>query len=109
MKKGGVYLIIKQKTLLPILLVLKDDITINNSGVKIYPNPSPDIINIELTEQLNILTSIELLDLSGKILLSTEFKLEGYQLDLSGYDSGMYILVIRNNHITSTHSIVKVQ
>jgi hypothetical protein len=65
-----------------------------------YPNPTRDIINIELN---NTTThgdvQVKIIDLSGEILMDKEmeYSINSVQLDLSGLKTGMYIIQVQNN------------
>jgi len=71
------------------------------SSIKIYPNPSSDIIYIKGTEKDLEATVTDLL---GKLLLS-EFIT--YELDISSLEKGTYILNLTDGINTSTHKIIK--
>ena len=58
-----------------------------------FPNPTDRFLNFKTTER----TSVQLIDLTGRILL-TDIKTNGSlkQLDLGNLDSGVYILLTSN-------------
>ena len=62
------------------------------SNIKIYPNPTSDIIHFEgLT--LNEFTLINIYDVQGKLILSREIKEQGV-IDISEFNNGIYIIKI---------------
>lgn len=61
----------------------------DNDEIKIYPNPSKGIINIEATVSINQIT---ILDLSGKIVLSAYTNNSIVKLDISDLPKGIYII-----------------
>jgi len=65
-------------------------------GLKLFPNPASDQLNIEYENQnySNILVSFY--DLSGKLMLSTYTS--GEPLNISSLNNGMYVLRIENAH-----------
>ena len=67
----------------------------NNTAIKIYPNPVNDILNIKLDRLLSEF-SIDILDVSGKVIFSSYKFLNNdlVSLDLSHLSSSMYMLVI---------------
>jgi hypothetical protein len=71
----------------------------NKIGITIFPNPTLDIIQIKF-EKVNENNVLELYSVDGKLLLtknaSTDIQL---QLDLSAYNSGTYILKIKNKKV----------
>ena len=66
-----------------------------NNFINIFPNPFNDKIHIELTEELTS-KKIELVDLSGKVCLTEETKKDSFDLDLSGFKSGVYFVRIES-------------
>ena len=57
---------------------------------KFYPNPTQDIVNIETSENVDL---IYLTDLSGKLLQEVSFKLDRKKsISLASYPSGIYLL-----------------
>jgi hypothetical protein len=83
--------------------------TFGELNTKVYPNPTNDIINIEVEGNNETLVSdIQICDLQGKIILSLSPTIEHiYSLDLSGLDSGLYILKINLGHYFVTYKIIK--
>lgn len=59
-----------------------------DSAIKIFPNPTYGMVTIMSEESV---LSAQLINMNGKILLSTTEK----ELNLSGFDSGVYILKIQ--------------
>ncbi|NOQ26730.1 MAG: T9SS type A sorting domain-containing protein [Bacteroidales bacterium] len=67
--------------------------------IKIYPNPTSDKIFIEIDYEFDNL-KIEILSISGQVLLSKEMESHGItkeELDLSSYPKGVYFVRIYNN------------
>jgi hypothetical protein len=63
----------------------------------VYPNPTSGIVQIDYKDVL--VTSLELVDLSGRLLkqIPLEDKLDNtYSLDMSGYSSGVYFIKLWN-------------
>jgi hypothetical protein len=98
------------------------------SHLKIYPNPASDILTIEFPEYLISATSLssfhvktvryqwssttlEAYDLSGRLVLKKEIpkREEKIQIDISGWQKGMYLfrLVYGNSMVASEKVIVK--
>jgi len=73
--------------------------------VRIYPNPSGDLINIE-TGQSGPLW-IEITSLNGQQILSVEMEGTNHQIDLSPFESGVYFITIRSKDFVTTRKIVK--
>ncbi len=66
--------------------------------VKLYPNPTNNLINIELnTERISGLVNIEILDVSGKKVLVTQEKAASLiRLNVSGLNPGNYFVRMYN-------------
>ena len=63
----------------------------------IYPNPANDIVTIDITSQKNISVTINLLNISGEIILSKEINTtsgiaQTVSLDIKNLSSGTYII-----------------
>ncbi len=61
----------------------------------IFPNPTPDIIACSLDNGLELPLEIILSDIHGKILQYSKMTTKRYELNLSGFPSGYYLLTIR--------------
>ncbi len=73
--------------------------TIENSeieltSISVHPNPSKDIITIELFNNDEELSKIQVYNLTGKEMKSLELNGKKYQVDLTGLSQGTYLLHI---------------
>jgi uncharacterized repeat protein (TIGR01451 family) len=76
----------------------------NNIGnLKIYPNPSKGMINID--SDLDI-KEVSVFDISGKRVFTSEPNYGLNQIDLSGCETGTYILTIRTDSGVSNSKII---
>ena len=66
----------------------------------IYPNPTSDYVYLS---GINRDSKATVYDITGKLLLSTIEK----KIDLSSYPNGLYIVNMRSNNKSITHSIIK--
>ena len=74
------------------------------SSLKIYPNPSTGIYNIVIDGN----TTIEAYDFVGKQILHKKIISGTSQLDISNYNSGIYLLKVTNeNNQSKTVKVVK--
>jgi len=71
--------------------------------ISIYPNPVNDLLNIKHHESE---ISFELMDLSGKIILSGDLP-NGKALDLSAIQQGLYYLKIQSGNLRLVEKVVK--
>ena len=71
-------------------------------ALNIYPNPTNNIVNLEVSEKLR---SIKLFDLAGKVVKT--FKPENTQLDVSNLNAGIYFLEIANAEKKAMLKLIK--
>lgn len=81
---------------------------IDKKEIKIYPNPTTDILNIKITN-FNRDNSLRIgfFDLSGRLLINKMASEETTTLDISPYSSGIYILKLQGKEICSDWKIIK--
>jgi len=78
----------------------------NNGLIKIYPNPTQNVLNIEL-EQIELPCTITLKDLQGRVVYSAEANSQKLELDLSSYESGIYLIGITNDNFFRELKVVR--
>jgi len=74
-------------------------------AVSVFPNPSSDLINIEI-EGANG-GCVELLDLTGKVIARKELQSNTTTVDLSNTARGIYLLRVESKGLVKTVKIVK--
>jgi PKD repeat protein len=73
--------------------------------IKMYPNPSTGIVNIQLDSD-NGEVSMKIADTKGSQLMSSTFnQAQNYQLDLSDFAEGVYYITLSNSNGTITNKI----
>ena len=80
-----------------IRMIFGNNVNVNESqmsSLELFPNPANDIININLKN--NISSNYEILDISGKVLLSDSF-LNETQVNSSVLKNGIYIIRVVND------------
>jgi hypothetical protein len=79
-----------------------DAVGISNNAIftqiSLYPNPASNTIHVRLPESRNENTQIDIISLTGQVLLQLE-KSESHQYsaDISGLTPGVYLLTVKNN------------
>lgn len=68
-------------------------------GLKIFPNPTTDILLIDFGINNNSYNIISIYDIQGQKLMTKQTTLNSISVDVSDYKTGLYILLI-NNTIT---------
>jgi hypothetical protein len=76
-----------------------------NSPLHLYPNPTNSILHIET--EISGQKSIELLNLNGQLLLRTLVTETNFQLDLSSFQKGVYLITIRSKNFVTTKKVLK--
>jgi hypothetical protein len=82
---------------------------VDNQGLIIAPNPSTGIFTISSTNSLGKV-SMHVFDIRGRIILSqtdVDFNSDDKTIDLSGCESGMYILKIIGSDFDSSYKLIK--
>ena len=82
-------------------------ITDNGTKIKVYPNPSSDILTIEFLENLKIDT-FKIFDIKGSLIRTYEVK-EKNKIEVKNLETGiyMYYAIIKNNQNLSGKIIIK--
>ena len=72
------------------------------SDIKIYPNPTNNIINISSKSTMN---SIALYDIYGKLMIKQNT--ETASIDISTFSNGVYFLEIYSNNTKEVKKVIK--
>jgi hypothetical protein len=84
-----------------------DGINENNSlNIIVSPNPSTDKFNVRLSDS-NAEHIINVYDLSGKLIYNFKSTYKQFSIDMTSYESGIYILEVKNEQFVSKTQIVK--
>jgi subtilisin-like proprotein convertase family protein len=80
---------------------------LSNSPVSIYPNPTNNIINVDLGSNKNI-ENVTLLDVQGKLIYQNKnLKEQKITIDLNDESEGIYILKIQYTNEVKNFKVVK--
>lgn len=74
--------------------------------VSVYPNPAQDVLTIRL-EDVNHIASIELLDVSGKVILTLSATQSMTQVPLQELSRGVYVCRISQDRRTAIRKVIK--
>ena len=73
--------------------------TLNADYVKVYPNPTSNLLYVESYQEVNSKISYQLFDATGKLVLSKEENLQAgsnkITFDMQSYAAGAYYLMIK--------------
>jgi len=81
---------------------IKEELVAN---IKLFPNPATYEINFDLGEE--IATSIEIIDMRGRILKVVDHESSSGSIDISDINNGIYLFKYVTNNKTKTKMIVK--
>lgn len=94
----------------PYIDVSVNDITAFND-IKLYPNPSDDMVTVELTNKGDNEANISISNIMGQVVFTKNSVLSSgrnnIQLNVSSLPSGTYIVHIRTDHKQSTLKFIK--
>lgn len=76
------------------------------SSINIYPNPTKDIINIDLGQNMSVI-KMSLVSVDGKEIFVRDVNNQYLSIDLSSYPQGLYILNFSDGQNKSHHRIIK--
>ncbi|MDQ3071990.1 MAG: T9SS type A sorting domain-containing protein, partial [Bacteroidota bacterium] len=78
-------------------------------GFNIYPNPAAATLNVSLNETAAAQVNVEVLDLTGRILMSSVVNAEGnvFTVNVETLPAGAYIIAITQDGTRSHHRFVK--
>ena len=66
------------------------------ASVNIYPNPAQTDLNIDLTNREGDIINLDVIDINGKLVLSTSFNTAKYVLDVNDITAGTYLIRLRS-------------
>lgn len=78
----------------------------NQVGFKVYPNPTPGLINIELKEQNDAETNVKVYDARGKLFYETIINTTIAQINLRTLSDGSYFIRLSQEGKTSVKPIL---
>ncbi len=87
-----------------------DDLMNGNSVIRVYPNPTSSVINVEAVFPEKAKVEFTLIDLPGRVLQRfSKEDISSYEgsVDLTDYPSGSYTLIISVNGRNYTQKIIK--
>ena len=96
-----------KKPELTIFRYSEDETLLKPTECSVYPNPSSQIINILMPENLHDIVLVEILQLNGSCLLKDSFIPDNIaQIDVSGIPNGSYLIKITTTDLTIIKQIL---
>jgi type IX secretion system substrate protein len=87
--------------------------TINNSNLKVFPNPSSDIVYISIENTVTENISLEIRNINGSLIFREQYELDSGQsfnetVSLSTFPKGVYIITLSDGiYLTSKQLIIQ--
>lgn len=63
----------------------------NELGCTLFPNPTRDMLNVTAAARIS---TVQIFDLSGKLLIDLKFEDSSVEVDMSAFETGIYLLQI---------------
>ncbi len=78
----------------------------NNFNVSVFPNPTQNVVQVNLQNATTIAT-ISVIDMAGKTVLIKENIASQVQIDLSNYADGVYFIKVQTKDTVNTVRVIK--
>ena len=98
--KGGLIYKNAQKT------TKTQEITQENINFNIFPNPTNESVELSISEQKEVFSSVHLYSIEGKLLNTERFEGKNTTLDVHALPSGMYFLQVKNGVQTGVQKLI---
>jgi hypothetical protein len=77
----------------------------SSNGIKVYPNPTTGVFTLELNNTLS--KTIEVLDLTGRVVSSNTNSANSIKLNINGLASGIYYVKVQTENSIDVIKVVK--
>ena len=82
------------------------------ASMTVYPNPTNDIVNVQITNHNSPITQIHVFDAYGKLVDVVETRcttsLQTAQIDMSGFASGVYFFkAVADDRVVAVRKVIK--
>ena len=71
------------------------EIEIAAQSLSVYPNPSSEVINFSI--DYNKATTVQMMDITGRVIETVNFNMNNAQVDVRNYNAGVYLYQVLNN------------
>ena len=78
--------------------------SVNNFNFELYPNPTSDYVNIVADSRK--FNEINIVDITGKILLTKAFNADVVQVSVMDFDPGIYFVQLKGQYITMQKIVI---
>lgn len=85
----------------------RDDTVAEHESIKVWPNPASNTLYLNIDAQPDVITSVMLMGLDGKLVLHDRLPGQGvHQIDIQAIPAGTYILRTESDNLSKTSKIV---
>ncbi len=64
-------------------------------SLSVYPNPASEVINFSI--DYNKASSVQIMDITGRVIETVNFNMNNAQVDVRNYNAGIYLYQVLNN------------
>jgi len=92
----------------PIPITIYDPVGVEellSENVSLYPNPATDVLNIEFKNYKQELITVQISDISGRLLIDRQINDSRTSIGLENMLKGVYFVRLSNGNISETHKI----
>ena len=83
-----------------------NNISINNNGLSIYPNPASNYVNIKLENTSHSNLTLNIYNIIGLLVKSETIANDQQKINISDLNNGTYLLEIKSNFGTKTQKLI---
>lgn len=80
--------------------------SLSASQLKVWPNPSKSIVNIEFETPFNKPTQLKIIDLIGQVVYESKFSTNKLQIPVDQYSTGTYIIQLSSSKFTINQTVI---
>ena len=79
----------------------------NLNSILLYPNPASNMVTLEFSTITSSTTAIEIFDVLGKQIYKSSVTTKSESIDVSNWNSGVYLMRITAENSSSVHRFIK--
>jgi hypothetical protein len=80
--------------------------TLNKANISIFPNPAKGVLNINLAGYRSETIRMNILDLQGRVVMTTEILRKDNTINIGALSKGLYVVELRSGKNMSSHRVV---
>ena len=75
---------------------IDEPVSVQELGIQLYPNPAANLLHVQVEGLSSGMKQFQVFDMTGRTLQSGQFNASVHSLNVSGLDSGIYLLELRD-------------